>query len=51
MVDIHCHILPGLDDGARSIEESVRMAKMAVNDGITDVIATPHTNQSFLDRG
>jgi protein-tyrosine phosphatase len=47
MVDIHCHILPGLDDGARDIEESIKMAKMAVNDGITDVIATPHTHNGI----
>lgn len=47
MVDIHCHILPGLDDGARNIEESIQMAKMAVSDGITDVIATPHTHNGI----
>ncbi|HZG17439.1 MAG TPA: CpsB/CapC family capsule biosynthesis tyrosine phosphatase [Candidatus Bathyarchaeia archaeon] len=43
MIDIHCHILPGLDDGARSIEEAVAMARNAWHDGITDMIATPHT--------
>lgn len=43
MIDIHCHILPGIDDGAVSIEESVQMAKTAVLDGIQTIIATPHT--------
>ncbi|MFH1488292.1 MAG: CpsB/CapC family capsule biosynthesis tyrosine phosphatase [Pseudomonadota bacterium] len=43
MIDIHCHILPGLDDGARSPEEGLVMAKMAVKDGIHTLIATPHT--------
>jgi len=43
MIDIHSHILPGLDDGAADIEESLAMARIAVNDGIHTVIATPHT--------
>lgn len=42
MIDIHCHILPGLDDGAKHMEESVRMARYAANQGIHAVIATPH---------
>jgi protein-tyrosine phosphatase len=47
MVDIHCHILPGLDDGASSLEESVEMAEMAIADGITHVVATPHANGQY----
>lgn len=47
MVDIHCHILPGLDDGAESLEISLKMAEMAVADGITHVIATPHASSEF----
>jgi protein-tyrosine phosphatase len=47
MVDIHCHILPGLDDGADSIETSLAMAEMAIEDGITHVVATPHSNGEF----
>lgn len=43
MVDIHCHILPGVDDGAKTSEEAIEMARIAVSDGITDIIATPHT--------
>ncbi|GEM02119.1 protein-tyrosine phosphatase [Halolactibacillus halophilus] len=42
MIDIHCHILPDLDDGAKHMEESVRMARQAVDQGIHAVIATPH---------
>ena len=42
VVDIHCHILPGLDDGAQSMEETVAMLHVAAAEGITDVIATPH---------
>ena len=47
MVDIHCHLLPGLDDGPESVEESVQMAEMALADGITHIIATPHSNHEF----
>lgn len=42
MIDIHCHILPGIDDGAKTIEDSIDMAKTAVADGINTIIATPH---------
>lgn len=42
MIDIHCHILPGIDDGARNEEQSLEMLKMAAEDGISDIIATPH---------
>ncbi|WML58617.1 CpsB/CapC family capsule biosynthesis tyrosine phosphatase [Neobacillus sp. PS2-9] len=42
MVDIHSHILPGVDDGARDLSESIEMAKVAVNQGIHTIVATPH---------
>ena len=42
MIDIHCHILPGLDDGARTMDDAVAMARMAGDDGISTVVATPH---------
>jgi protein-tyrosine phosphatase len=42
MIDIHCHILPGLDDGPPTIEESLLMCRIAADDGITAVVATPH---------
>ena len=42
MIDLHCHILPQQDDGAHSLEESLAMARMAVESGVTAVVATPH---------
>lgn len=47
MVDIHCHMLPGIDDGAPDLETSLEMARMAVNDGIGTVICTPHQLGNF----
>ena len=47
MIDIHCHILPDLDDGAASMEESVQMAEMAIEDGITHIVGTPHSNNEY----
>ncbi|HZD97459.1 MAG TPA: CpsB/CapC family capsule biosynthesis tyrosine phosphatase [Micromonosporaceae bacterium] len=41
-VDLHCHILPGLDDGARDLDDAVEMARQAEADGIAAVCATPH---------
>lgn len=42
MVDIHCHILPEIDDGAVSLEEAAAMARTAADDGIDTIVATPH---------
>jgi protein-tyrosine phosphatase len=42
MIDIHCHILPSIDDGARDINDSILMAREAVKEGIHTIIATPH---------
>jgi protein-tyrosine phosphatase len=42
MIDIHCHILPALDDGAESLDVSIAMAEMAVADGVTHIVCTPH---------
>lgn len=46
MIDLHCHLLPGVDDGASRLEESLEMARLMVENGFTDAIATPHV----LDR-
>lgn len=43
MIDLHCHILPGVDDGPSSLDESLAMARLAVEDGIHTIVATPHT--------
>lgn len=42
MIDMHSHILPALDDGSKSMEESLEMLKIAQSEGITTMIATPH---------
>ncbi len=42
MIDIHCHILPGIDDGAKDIAESIAILKKAETAGVTDLILTPH---------
>ena len=42
MIDLHCHILPGVDDGARTLDESVAMARMAAAAGTRTIVATPH---------
>src|SRR5438034_6490717 len=47
MIDIHSHILPGLDDGAKTLEDSVAMVRMAAAAGTTDIVASPHANQEY----
>ena len=48
-IDIHCHILPGLDDGPGSVEESLEMVEMATNDGISHIFCTPHVYPGVYD--
>lgn len=49
MIDVHCHILPGIDDGSNSIEESVKMLENARENGIKTIIATPHVKDRDFD--
>jgi protein-tyrosine phosphatase len=49
MIDIHSHILPGIDDGANTIYDSIDMAKQAVTEGIHTIIATPHHRNGKYD--
>lgn len=42
MIDLHCHILPGIDDGAGDVQDAVEMAEQAADDGIAAICATPH---------
>ncbi|GEB27122.1 protein-tyrosine phosphatase [Enterococcus casseliflavus] len=44
MIDLHCHILPGIDDGAEDYEASIAMAEQAISQGITHILCTPHHN-------
>lgn len=48
MIDLHCHILPGVDDGARTMEESLQMARMAAESGVRAMCVTPHCNIPHL---
>lgn len=45
MVDLHTHILPGVDDGSRGFEDSLGMAALALESGVRTMVATPHSNQ------
>ncbi|USK63490.1 tyrosine-protein phosphatase [Peribacillus frigoritolerans] len=50
MIDIHCHILPGVDDGSADMKESLSMARKAVEAGITHLFATPHhLNEKYVN--
>ncbi len=42
MIDLHCHLLPGVDDGPPTLEESIVMARAAYQDGVRAIVATPH---------
>lgn len=50
MIDLHCHILPGLDDGAKTLDDSVEMGRFASEDGITKIVATPHLFRENLSQ-
>jgi protein-tyrosine phosphatase len=47
MVDIHCHLLPGIDDGPKSWKATLEMCEKAVADGVTHLVATPHCNHRY----
>jgi len=49
MIDIHSHILPGIDDGVKTEDEAVEFARMAQEDGIEIIVATPHCKDSFYE--
>jgi protein-tyrosine phosphatase len=49
MIDLHNHILPGLDDGSRTFEESIEMCRIGYRDGIRTIVATPHTLNSVYE--
>lgn len=47
MIDLHCHILPGVDDGPRSLEEAIALCRVAQRDGTRTLVATPHVNGDY----
>ena len=42
MIDLHCHLLPGIDDGPQTLEDAIELCRIAVADGVTHAIVTPH---------
>ncbi|MGH7657749.1 MAG: tyrosine-protein phosphatase [Gemmatimonadales bacterium] len=51
MIDLHCHLLPGVDDGSRSIEQSLEVLREMARHGVTDVCLTPHLTATGANRG
>ncbi len=49
MIDIHAHILPSLDDGPATVEESIGLCKVAAKDGIKKIVATPHSKDGVYE--
>jgi protein-tyrosine phosphatase len=49
LLDIHSHILPGVDDGARTVDEALDMLRMAVGQGVTTQVLTPHIHLGRFD--
>ena len=49
MIDLHCHILPGIDDGATDLNVALQMARIAVDDGISTIACTPHIMPGVFD--
>jgi len=47
LVDIHSHVIYGVDDGARTLEDSLALVRMAAESGTTDLVATPHANPTY----
>lgn len=49
MIDLHCHVLPGIDDGAASLDDSRALLQLALDDGIQKIVATPHIHPGVFD--
>ena len=47
MIDLHTHILPGVDDGVKTMDDAVAFARMAAADGVSTIVATPHYRDGF----
>jgi len=51
MVDLHCHVLPAVDDGSESLETSLEFCRVALADGVTTLVATPHQKPGLWENG
>jgi len=49
LIDLHSHILPGIDDGARDMSDALLLAEQAIEQGVTHMVCTPHINPSVFD--
>jgi protein-tyrosine phosphatase len=49
MYDLHCHLLPGIDDGARDMQEAIALLQIAEQEGISHMVITPHINPGHFD--
>jgi protein-tyrosine phosphatase len=49
MIDLHCHILPNIDDGAKSIDEAIALVALAAEQGVSRMVATPHIHLGIYD--
>lgn len=49
MIDLHCHILPNIDDGAKSIDEAIGLVRLAAEQGVSRMVATPHIHLGIFD--
>lgn len=49
MIDLHCHILPALDDGPQTLDQAIAMCRVAENDGVKTIVATPHYRSDIHD--
>ena len=49
LFDIHCHIIPGVDDGARTMEMALKMLQMEYEDGVRSIILTPHYRREMFE--
>ena len=49
MYDLHCHILPAIDDGSKKLADSVEFARLAASEGILKVVATPHIREGSYE--
>ena len=47
MIDLHCHVLPGIDDGPATLDEALALVRQAGADGITTIAATPHVDWTY----